>query len=479
MEGQRDIELIDTLLNNKENECLEFKKDNIDPEVVGKLCSALSNSARISNKNYAYVLWGVNDEGRIIGTDFNPDNKSIIKFKLSQLLSPSIHCDFRLIAHPEGSIVMLEIPATTIAPVEFNGTAYIRIGSATPKLSSNLDKMQILMKNLQTHTWEKESAKQFLSAQDVLRYLDYKTYFKLTNQALPQGDVEILQYLEIDNIIEQDVDNKWNILNLGALLLANNLSDFDKSIARKGVRFIAYNGDNKAATVSHRKDGEKGYAISLEHLVTYINELLPSSETIGEVYRQTNASFPKIAIREIVANALIHQDMTIGGAGPQVELFRNRLEVTNPGKLLNPVDRIIDLPPISRNEGLATLMRRMKLCEEQGSGIDKVIYSVEEAQLPAPKFKANDNSTQVILYAYRPFANLTTEERIRACYQHAVVKYISGSIKLKNSSLCTRFGVKKGNESQVSKVIKNTLLKGLIKVADVESPRSGYYPFWG
>jgi predicted HTH transcriptional regulator len=73
----------------------------------------------------------------------------------------------------------------------------------------------------------------------------------------------------------------------------------------------------------------------------------------------------------------------------------------------------------------------MGLCEEQGSGMDKIIYSVEEAQLPAPIFRTYDNSTQVILYAYRPFSDLTIEERIRACYQHAVIKYISGK-KLKN-----------------------------------------------
>lgn len=476
MESQRDIELINTLLNNKENECLEFKDNNTDPKVIGKLCSALSNSARILNKNYAYVLWGINDDGIIVGTHFNPDNKAIIKFKLSQALKPSIHCDFRLVTHQDGNVVILEIPATTVAPVEFSGTAYVRIGSATPRLSDHFDKMRILMKNLQTYTWEKEVAKQFLTAQDIFNYLDYKTYFKLTNQTLPQDTDEILQYLENDNIIKKDMGNKWNILNIGALLLSNNLNDFNVSLARKGMRFIAYSGDNRAANVSHRIEGIKGYAIALEGVVTHINDLL-SNETIGEVYR-TNTPFPKTAVREIVANALIHQDMTVTGAGPQIELFSTRLEITNPGKSLNPIERIIDLPPISRNEILAKLMRRMGLCEEQGSGIDKVIYSIEDAQLPAPEFRVYDNSTQVILYAYRSFANLTVEERIRACYQHAVIIYMSGGMKLKNASLCTRFGIKKGNESQASKVIKNALSKGLIKIADTESPRSGYYPFW-
>lgn len=150
------------------------------------------------------------------------------------------------------------------------------------------------------------------------------------------------------------------------MLLANNLNDFDYSLARKGVRFVAYTGNNKSTTISYRIDGEKGYAIALEGAVTHINRVLPSSETIGEVYHETDIVFPKIAIREIIANALIHQDMTITGAGPQIELFNDRLEVTNPGESLNPIERMIDLPPVSRNEKLAGLMRRMRLCEEQG-----------------------------------------------------------------------------------------------------------------
>lgn len=481
MNNARDIALIDELLDNRqENECLEFKENNTNPKIMGKLCSALSNSARIYNQDFSYVLWGVNDAGKIVGTDFNPDkstDKSIPKFKLAQKLKPKIDCDFKAVNHSKGRVVMLKIPATTMAPVEFDGTAYVRVGSATPKLSDHSNKMQDLIKNLHTYTWENEVAKQFLSISAVFEYLNYPIYFKLTDQKVPKNEQEILKYLEKDGLIAKDVADKWNILNLGALLLAKNLNDFGVSLARKGVRFVAYAGRHKATNIIKRIDGEKGYAMALEGLLTFINDFLPASEVIGEVYREKHEAFPKIAIREIIANALIHQDMTITGAGPLVELFNNRLEVSNPGESLNCSDRMIDLPPKSRNEKLAGLMRRMRLCEELGSGIDKVIDSVEKALLPAPNFTADEGSTWVVLYAYRAFADLTIEERARACYQHAVIKYINGE-KLKNAGLCARFGIKKGNESQVSKVIKNARLKGLIKVADKESPRSGYYPHW-
>jgi ATP-dependent DNA helicase RecG len=172
-----------------------------------------------------------------------------------------------------------------------------------------------------------------------------------------------------------------------------------------------------------------------------------------------------------------HQDMTISGAGVQIELFKNRIEITNPGKSLITSERMIDLPPRSRNEMLASLMRRMGLCEEQGSGLDKVIAQIELFQLPPPLFRETDNTMQVVLYGPRKFANMTAEERIRACYQHAVLRFLSGE-RMKNASLSTRFGIKEENKAQTSKVITETQNQGFIKPADIKHPRSGYVPFW-
>lgn len=476
----RDIKIIDQLIKNEENTCAEFKNNNTNPNLIGKLCSALSNSACIENKNYAYVIWGVDDTtNEIVGTDFEPDkniNKDqVLKFKLAQKIKPSLDCEFRIVEHPDGRVVILEIPATTSVPIAFDNTAYIRIGSATPKLSSHPAQMQKLMQNLQSHVWEKGVAKSFLMADEIIQYLDVESYFTLMKKPIPASIQSILQHFEADALIEKDVGTHWNILNLGAILFAKALKDF--GLERKGARFVVYNGSNKSAKVTHRKDGSRGYAVALSGLVTYIDDILPSSEEIGKIFREKQTLFPQIAIREVIANALIHQDMTISGAGVQVELFDNRLEVSNPGESLTPIERIIDLPPRSRNEAMAGLMRRMGLCEEQGSGIDKVIISIESEQLPAPKFQANDNSMQVILYAHRSFSEMTQAERLRACEQHASIEYLSER-KMKNTSLCTRFGISKNNSPQVSKVIKNALKAGKIKVADADMPRAGYYPWW-
>lgn len=483
MYNQRDIEMINELLaNGSELPWLEFKKDNIDPELIGKLCSALSNGARIDGRDFGYIIWGIEDNNnQIIGSTFNPDlekkGNQPLPFWLAQQLKPSIAFKFKIIMHPAGRVVLLEIPAANTAPIAFNGTSYIRIGSATPKLEDYPERYARLIDSLRPYTWEHGIAKNYVTGDQVLELLDYASYFRLTHQPLPDNRKGIFEKLEAEKLIVHDVGDKWNITNLGAILFASNLGQFDSSLSRKGIRLIAYKGKNKASQVTHRQDGQKGYACGFENLIEYINNLLPSNERIDDALRHAHPLFPKLAIRELIANALIHQDMTITGAGPQIELFEDRLEIVNPGKPLVKTDRMIDLPPRSRNETLAALMRRMGLCEEQGSGLDKVINQVELFQLPPPLFMESDASLQVILYGPRTFANMTPEERVRACFHHAVLKFISGE-RMKNSTLCERFGIEKNNAAQATLVINNAQKAGRIKPADPDHPRAGYVPFW-
>jgi len=483
MNEERDIDLVNDLIARPaETTWVEFKRNNTDQKMIGVRCSALSNAARIDGRDCAYILWGIDDDSRaIVGSDFNPDTKLIgnqqFQLWLANLLQPSIAFSFRVVPCPEGRVVLLEIPAATSAPVTFEGTAYIRIGSTTPKLTDYPDRYQQLVEAMRPYTWEDGIARKYATSNDVLALLDYTQYFRLTGQPLPDNRAGIFERLEADLLIARDVGGRWNITNLGAILFATDFERFDPILARKTVRFIAYDGKNRAATVTHRQDGKRGYAAGFEGLVNYINDLLPRNEHIGEALREAHPLFPKLAIRELVANALIHQDLTIRGAGPQIELFEDRIEITNPGRPLVRADRMIDLPPRSRNEALAALMRRMGICEEQGSGLDKVIAQVELFQLPPPLFREADFSMQVVLYGPRTFANMTTEERIRACYHHAVLKFLTGD-RMKNLSLCERFGIKQKNAAQASNIIRKSLAAGLIKVADPEHPRAGYIPNW-
>ena len=138
---------------------------------------------------------------------------------------------------------------------------------------------------------------------------------------------------------------------------------------------------------------------------------------------------------------------------------------------------MIDLPPRSRNAVLGALMRRMRLCEEDGGGIDKALIAIGEDHLPAPWLRTVEGSMIVILYGPRTFAEMTPTERVRACYQDSVLQWLKGN-RMRNASLCDRFGIDKRNAAQVSSVIRQALAENKIKPADRDHPRAGYHPFW-
>lgn len=483
MSPERDIDLINDLRGQpSETTWLEFKSNLRDHDKIGCLISALSNAARLDGKESAFLVWGVEDATHnVIGTEFDPFTKTVgnqvFELWLRQQLSPAPVLKFRRVEHPNGTVVLLEIPAPTMAPTSFNGTAYIRVGSGTPKLTDDPYRYQALIEKMRPYTWEHGNAASYVTSDTVLEQIDYTSYFTLTKQALPDNRRHILEKLESDRLIKKDVGERWNILNLGAILFARDMANFDGSLARKAVRFVKYGGIDRTAPVTHRRDGQKGYAAGFEGLLSYINGLLPQNELIGQALRQAHPLFPQLSVRELTANALIHQDMTITGAGPLIELFNDRLEITNPGCPLVDTNRMIDLPPRSRNEAIASLMRRMGMCEEQGSGLDKVFREVEMFQLPAPLLKANNDSMQVVLYGPRTFADMTAEERVRACYFHAVLQSMAGE-RMRNTTLCERLGIDIKNAAQATAVIRKTMDAGLIKYADEDHPRAGYHPWW-
>ena len=479
----RTLALINDLLRlPAETSWVEFKENNVDALLIGKLISALSNAARLADQVFAYVLWGVRDaDHAAVGTTFEPSSQlqrgQPLDLWLSQRLQPAIAFNFKPVDYNGVRLILLEIPAATTSPVDFDRQAFIRIGSATPRLSDYPERLKALWAKLQSYVWESGIAAPFLSGDDVLARLDYAAYFDLTGQHLPDNRKGIFDKLKADHLIQADVGGHWSITHLGAIVLAKRLTDFAPSIARKAIRFVAYNGLSRADTVTHRHDGPKGYAIGFTGFIDFIDGLMPRHEFIGKAFREERPLYPAIAIRELVANALIHQDMTVTGAGPLVEMFSDRLEITNPGQPLVQPDRFLDFPPRSRNEALASLMRRMKLCEEQGTGIDKVLDAVEFHQLPAPDFRAEGGAVRAILYAPRRFADMTPQERVRACYQHAALRYVSGQ-RMKNSTLSERLGIDSQNAAQTSVVIRQTLNAGLIRPADPAHPRAGYVPFW-
>ena len=164
-----------------------------------------------------------------------------------------------------------------------------------------------------------------LKAEKVLDLLDYPAYFDLLKLPLPENRKGIIEALSGDGLVQACPAGGWDITNLGAILFAKRLADFP-GIRRKAVRVIQYHGTGRIKTAKEQVS-DKGYAAGFERLIGYINDLLPSNEIIEQAFRKTVPVFPELAVRELVANALIHQDLFVTGASPMVEIFEDRIEI--------------------------------------------------------------------------------------------------------------------------------------------------------
>lgn len=232
-------------------------------------------------------------------------------------------------------------------------------------------------------------------------------------------------------------------------------------------------------TILKEDTANEGYAISFENAVKLVNNLLPSKEDINSIRRKTLSTFPLPAIREAIANSLIHQDFFLIGTGPVIEIFENRVEVTNPGTPLIDIMRIVDNPPKSRNEKLASIMRRLNMCEELGRGWDRMVISCEVQKLPAPRIQIYQESTKVSLFSHLEFANIPMEDKIWSTYLHTCIKFTEGDA-LTNSSLREGFGLPETSAGSISRLIKEVLGKKLIRPLDPNTaPRyMRYIPIW-
>lgn len=272
------------------------------------------------------------------------------------------------------------------------------------------------------------------------------------------------------------MEGRFDITNLGAILLANSINYFP-SIAGKSIRIIKYFGRDKARSEFEQK-GTKGYAVGFSGMMKFVMDRLPSGEKYINGVRTFVPVYPETAIREVIANALIHQDFTISGAGPVIEIYSNRVEITNTGDPLIETDRMVDQRR-SRNESLASMMRTFGLCEERGGGLDKTLIEIELQHLPAPDFVTSDGSFRVVLFGPRPFNKMTKDEKVRACFYHSVLRWLTQDL-MSNASLRERFSLEQGDYQAVSGVIAEAIRQARITPADPDQGRRNarYVPYW-
>ena len=464
------VQQIDDLLSiRSENEHLEFKEagNRFDFELLVKYCVAMAN------EKGGRVILGVTDKipRRVVGTQAFDTPERTVSGLFDRL---QLKITFDEVAHPNGRVLVFHIPSRPLGqPGHFEGRYLMRVGEELLPMSP--DQLRDIISEGQPD-WLSQTALTGQDDRQVVQLLDTQGYFDLIHLPYPVDRHGVLGRFERERLIRRE-GNGWAITNLGAMLFAKNLEDFGP-LARKAPRVIVYEGKGKLITKSDKIQA-RGYAVGFQKLIELVDGLVPSNEVIGQALRRQVKMFPDTAIRELVANALIHQDFNESGASVMIELYDDRLEISNPGKPFISPDRFIDEYQ-SRNETLADLMRRLGICEEKGSGVDKVIQAAEAYQLPAPDFRVGEHRTTAILFSHLEIEDMDRNDRIRACYQHCCLRYVMNE-RMSNQTLRERFKLPEAKSATVSQIIAATLEANKIKPADPSQTSTRYrkyVPFW-
>ncbi len=468
----------------KESEVVEFKQNNFDPSMIGEDISALANAAAVLGEEKAYMVWGISDkEFDLVGTTFDPDKTKIgnegLRNWLSTQLQPRLFIDFHKVSEDGKNYVILEIEKSRGLVTSFKKTPYCRVGSYTKPLKEFPLIEKKLWAKLNDAVPEERLVAFDLTESEVASKLSFSTYFQTLGTPIPSTLEEMLRRLANDGMVKKQDNGLYSITLMGALLLANNLSDFS-SLGRKEITITLFEGETKIQN-RESKEFKSGYLLSFEEAISYLKSFTLQRTFVNEKgYTASSYFYPDIVLREGLTNAIIHQDLLERGAGPMVNITSTFIEFVNPGNLKISPDHIIDAEPIAENEKLSSFLRRAGIGDARGTGFDKMENALEEARMLSPSVHELSSSVSVYVYAQKPFSKWSLEEKLSAAYYHACLFYYSAGKPMTNETLRNRFGLNAKDKSIVSRIIRTAVERGLLKIQNetASDKNRSYVPYW-
>lgn len=196
----------------------------------------------------------------------------------------------------------------------------------------------------------------------------------------------------------------------GALIFSSHASLERNPFNRYVIRCIRYAGSTSASEILDSQDVAGTLDKQIDNMNSFVLRNIARRATIQGTQRVESFEYPEEAIREVIANAIVHRDYTITESYTQVRIFADRIEISNPGNLPPgvTVDNIQEMQ-FSRNSVIASLMRDLNYLEEYGRGIDLVFSTMSDRALPRPIFRNSANMFTVTLLGER-FKSLTDRQ---------------------------------------------------------------------
>lgn len=479
MHKKKCLELLEKSLSPLPQELneLDWKASTCKPERMGRHLSAFANYT-----GGGYLVFGIEDGGIIKG--LTPKESELYASQIGNwsrdLVTPEVRTQIFSFEYKGKALLGVYVEEAFDKPVhKKNGSlddSYLRAGGQSRQMTRG-EVRQSMMSSRHQRFEELPASLPSTILENWLDWFDFSEFLKRTRFESTAQE-RLFEHLFYHKLLIR-VDQNFIPSNLAILTCAKDLSSFP-SYERYAVRIIEYLDTTK---MQAKKDLtiQLGVSLGLDLIVKQIAEALPHSEIIQNATKIRTSAIPLIAIRELIINSIMHRDFSKTNSFITVEIFSDRIEITNPGGLLPDisVDRLIDHPSICRNEVFSDCLRKLGLAEERGSGVDNALGAIELWGLPPVIFESQRDYFKATILMPRKFNDMSKEERITAVYQHTCLNKLTGK-RTTNSSLRERFKLSPDDTTKIGRLINDALEAKKIKLANPNASKRDfhYLPYW-
>ena len=441
---------LEKILKQGESYTVEFKR-SISKEIKNEICSFVNSSG-------GKILIGVDDDNTVCGIKTDNKIRSQLQTTISAI-SPRPNLKIDDYEYKGKNIIIIDCIADDKKPYVSSGSIYIRIGANSQKLTT-ADEIREFFQQANKIFFGKNDSDNFSYPQDfdTKKFNRFMTKIGISKQ-LPQK--QILENLEL-------FSKKDKFLNSGILFFAKNVQ---KHHEHASIRCLLFKGINKTLIFDDKLiigNLTEQYKGALEFLKSKL-ELRYIIETAGP--RVEKYEIPETVFKEAIINALVHRDYYEIVGKIHIEIYDNRVEITNPGGLVNTIkENEFGQRSVSRNPKIFSFFQRLDLVEQVGSGITRMREKMKDENLPAPHFSIKGIFV-VTLYRPTDFNKWIESWKDKISkYQMKILIEINKNNNITQAQLSELIGISK------STVYKNiSKLKDLKFLEHIGSDKTGYW----
>ena len=445
---------IQEMVKGGEGYNVDFKRS-----VPSKVKEISDEVAGFANAAGGYVLIGVDNDNQIIGAEIDNNKRSAIQDTIGEI-SPSLKCEFYPVDVDGKKVWVIDVPSGKDKPYITGGIIYVREGANCQKLRSAEE----------IRAFFAECAKIFYDAIPC-------KWFDIDEDIDPRNFKEFMEKAHLSNTlpIKQLFDNLE--LNTDTGVPKNAAALFfgrepERKFPHAVIRCLRFKGLDKVHIIDDKTFGGPLYQQYLDALSWIESKLEVEYIIKGIGPRQEIWEIPLDVFKEAVMNAICHRDLYEEGATIMVEVYDDRVEISNPGGLLPVVAAEFGHKSMSRNPLVFGLFTRMHVVEKVGSGVPRMRELMKDAGLPEPIFSTKGFFTVTFMKRIKP--NSANDDRLNDrlnSREKRVIQILEETPGLRTNELSSIIEV---SIPTLSRTLKNLIGLGLIEYRGAKKT-GGYY----